>query len=99
MVLQNLKYLRLHNNRLGEDNPNFNTALPSDLGDLVLLEELTLNNNKLTSLPNSIGNLILLKVLPLQHNSLTSLPTTIGNLVNLEELRLSEYLRQQEEMS
>ncbi len=85
-----LKYLRLHNNRLGEDNPNFNTDLPSDLGDLVLLEELTLNNNKLTSLPNSIGNLILLKVLPLQHNSLTSLPSTIGNLVNLEELRLSE---------
>jgi Leucine-rich repeat (LRR) protein len=86
-----LKHLRLHNNRLGEDNPNFNTDLPEDLGDLVLLEELTLNNNKLTTLPNSIGNLLELTKLPLQHNSLTSLPSTIGNLVNLEELRLSEY--------
>ena len=83
-----LKYLRLHNNRLGETNPNFNTDLPSDLGDLVLLEELTLNNNKLTILPTSIGNLTLIKVLPLQGNALTSLPTTIGGLTSLEELYL-----------
>ena len=86
-----LKHLRLHNNRLGEENPNFNTDLPSDLGDLVLLEELTLNNNKLTSLPASIGNLNLIKILPLQNNKLISLPSTIGGLSSLEELRLSAY--------
>ncbi|KGL58953.1 leucine-rich repeat domain-containing protein [Polaribacter sp. Hel1_85] len=83
-----LKRLRLHDNRLGEDNPNFNTDLPSDLGDLVLLEELTLNNNKLTSLPISIGNLILIKELPLEGNKLTTLPSTVGNLTSLEELYL-----------
>ncbi|WP_366940978.1 leucine-rich repeat domain-containing protein, partial [uncultured Polaribacter sp.] len=83
-----LKFLRLHNNRLGEDNPNFNTDLPEDLGDLVDLEELTLNNNQLTELPNSIGNLTFIKVLPLQGNNLTKLPATIGGLTSLEELYL-----------
>jgi len=83
-----LKNLRLHNNRLGEDNIDFNTNLPSDIGDLVLLEELTLNNNLLTELPATIGNLNKLTVLPLQRNRLSSLPTTIGGLTNLTELRL-----------
>ncbi|QTE21635.1 leucine-rich repeat domain-containing protein [Polaribacter cellanae] len=83
-----LKFLRLHNNRLGEDNPNFNTDLPEDMSDLVLLEELTLYNNKLTKLPANIGNLIKLTSLQLQNNKLTTIPNSIGNLTNLLELRL-----------
>ncbi len=83
-----LKQLRLHNNRLGEDNPNFNTDLPEDMSDLVLLEELTLYSNQLTKLPTNIGNLNKLTKLHLQQNNLESLPTTIGNLTNLIELKL-----------
>ncbi|WP_334055897.1 leucine-rich repeat domain-containing protein [Polaribacter sp. P097] len=83
-----LKFLRLHNNRLGEDNPNFNTDLPEDLGDLIDLEELTLYNNQLTKLPNSIGNLNKLTELRLENNDLTTLPSSIGNLSSLEHLLL-----------
>ncbi|MDD7915063.1 leucine-rich repeat domain-containing protein [Polaribacter ponticola] len=83
-----LKALRLHNNRLGEDNPNFNTDLPEDMSDLVLLEELTLNNNQLKKLPANIGNLIKLTKLPLNTNRLSILPNSIGGLTSLEELNL-----------
>jgi Leucine-rich repeat (LRR) protein len=83
-----LKFLRLHNNRLGEDNPNFNTALPEDMSDLVDLEELTLYNNKLKKLPVNIGNLNKLTSLRLERNRLTEIPSSIGNLTSLIELRL-----------
>ena len=83
-----LKYLRLHNNRLGEDNANFNTDLPEDMSDLVLLEELTLYNNKLTKLPVNIGNLVKLTSLKLNNNKLLTLPNTIGILTNLKQLEL-----------
>ncbi|WP_340935902.1 leucine-rich repeat domain-containing protein [Polaribacter haliotis] len=87
-----LKFLRLHNNRLGEENANFNTDLPEDMSDLVLLEELTLQNNKLTKLPANIGNINKLTSLNLNSNRLTSLPTTIGSLSNLEELSITSNL-------
>ncbi|UAM99617.1 leucine-rich repeat domain-containing protein [Polaribacter litorisediminis] len=83
-----LKFLRLHNNRLGEDNPNFNTDLPEDMSDLVDLEELTLYNNQLKKLPTNIGNLNKLTSLQLNNNRLTSIPLTINGLTNLLELRL-----------
>ncbi|OSY88613.1 hypothetical protein WH52_02730, partial [Tenacibaculum holothuriorum] len=88
-----LRYLRLHNNRLGEDNPNFNTDLPEDMSNLVLLEELTLYSNKLTKLPVNIGNLINLEELRIESNRLTSIPSTIGSLniytLNLQSNSLS----------
>jgi Leucine-rich repeat (LRR) protein len=84
-----LKFLRLHNNRLGEDNPNFNTDLPEDMSYLVDLEELTLYNNKLTKLPADIGNLSKLTSLRLEGNRLAIIPSSIGELVNLEELDVS----------
>ncbi|EAQ43240.1 leucine-rich repeat domain-containing protein [Polaribacter sp. MED152] len=83
-----LKFLRLHNNRLGEDNPNFNTDLPEDMSDLVDLEELTLYNNKLTKLPANIGNLNKLTELRLENNRLTNLPESIGNIISLQQLTL-----------
>ncbi|WP_299678832.1 leucine-rich repeat domain-containing protein [uncultured Tenacibaculum sp.] len=83
-----LKFLRLHNNRLGEDNAIFDTKLPSNIGDLSLLQELTLHDNKLTELPNTIGSLTLLTELPLQNNRLGSLPSGIGSLNGLKKLQL-----------
>ncbi|AQS94157.1 hypothetical protein BXQ17_08820 [Polaribacter sp. BM10] len=83
-----LKHLRLHNNRLGEDNPNFNTDLPEDLSDLVLLEELTLYSNQLTKLPSNIGALLNLTSLKIYNNRLTFLPNSIGNLTDLKELQV-----------
>jgi len=83
-----LKYLRLHNNRLGEDNPNFNTDLPEDMSDLILLEELTLYYNQLTKLPTNIGNLSKLTSLKVNNNKLASLPSTIENLQSLKELHV-----------
>ncbi|MCL7752121.1 leucine-rich repeat domain-containing protein, partial [Polaribacter sp. Z022] len=83
-----LKHLRLHNNRLGEDNQSFNTDLPEDLSDLALLEELTLYNNQLTKLPTNIGNLNKLTSLKLYNNRLTTLPSTINGLTSLIELQL-----------
>ncbi|SDR67291.1 Por secretion system C-terminal sorting domain-containing protein [Polaribacter sp. KT25b] len=83
-----LKFLRLHNNRLGEDNSNFNTDLPEDMSDLVLLEELTLYNNQLTKLPVNIGNLNKLTSLKIYSNRLSSLPNSIGSLSSLVELHV-----------
>ncbi|WP_442267697.1 leucine-rich repeat domain-containing protein [Tenacibaculum sp. ZS6-P6] len=83
-----LKFLRLHQNRLGEDNSMFNTNLPANIGNLTLLQELTLNNNKLKELPNTIGGLTLLTELPLQNNRLESLPPGLGGLNGLKILQL-----------
>ncbi|SNR14349.1 leucine-rich repeat domain-containing protein [Tenacibaculum jejuense] len=83
-----LKFLRLHENRLGEDNAIFDTKLPANIGDLSLLQELTLHDNQLKELPNTIGSLTLLSELPLQNNRLESLPTGIGSLSGLKILKL-----------
>jgi hypothetical protein len=62
--------------------------LPPEIGNLVNLHVLYLNNNQLTKLPSEIGNLENLTVFYLEYNQLTKLPSEIGNLENLGALYL-----------
>ena len=65
-------------------------ALPSELGDLVRLEELNLAENNLTgAIPAELGNLSELRILHLHRNHLTdSIPSELGRLIRLTELSL-----------
>ena len=65
-------------------------ALPSELGDLVRLEELNLAENNLTgAIPAELGNLSELRILHLHRNHLTdSIPSELGKLIHLTELSL-----------
>lgn len=67
-------------------------ALPTEIGDLEMLERLDLSDNLLVGLiPSSLGNLENLIVLNLSENTFTSLiPSSLGNLTKLEELYLNE---------
>jgi Leucine-rich repeat (LRR) protein len=64
------------------------TALPPEVGQLTLLEALTLEDNQLTALPPEIGKLTKLRTLWLNNNQLTALPPEIGQLTELETLSL-----------
>jgi Leucine-rich repeat (LRR) protein len=75
-----LKYLFLDNNKL--------TNLPNTISSLLLLEELSLNNNMFTSIPD-IGNLSTLKQLHLNGNRLEISPGAFSNLSGLTELRIN----------
>ncbi|MCW7475421.1 leucine-rich repeat domain-containing protein [Leptospira levettii] len=63
-------------------------VLPTSVGNLNKVEELTLQYDSLTTLPKEIGNLKQLKILNLFGNPLTTLPEELGNLENLEVLLL-----------
>ncbi|MCW7487220.1 leucine-rich repeat domain-containing protein [Leptospira meyeri] len=63
-------------------------VLPTSIGNLTKVEELTLQYDSLKELPKEIGNLKQLKILNLFGNPLQSLPEEIGNLENLEVLLL-----------
>ena len=78
--------------RLDLSNSGLTGSIPMEIGDLINLEILYLNENQLTGeIPSEIGNLINLSKLNLSYNSLTgSIPTEIGNLINLERLHLHE---------
>ena len=62
--------------------------LPSAVGDLQTLVNLTLSQNQLTTLPNTMGNLTHLKILCLQHNQIVELPVGLRQLCRLESLDL-----------
>ena len=65
--------------------------LPSELGNLTNLEDLSLRGNHQLSgsIPTELGNLTNLRVLSLGYNQLSgSIPTELGNLTNLEYLNL-----------
>lgn len=82
--LQNLKVLMVGGNGYGSKF----AALPSDIGNLVNLEELSLQYNPISSLPPSIGGLKKLRKLNMKSNNLTTLPPEIGQLTQLEELEV-----------
>lgn len=63
--------------------------LPTEIGQLERLEELSITNTSLTALPSEIGQLVNLKELYLQHNQLKVLPPEIGQLMSLEKVFLS----------
>ncbi|XDD45368.1 leucine-rich repeat domain-containing protein [Leptospira sp. WS39.C2] len=74
------KVLNLSNKEVG--------ILPTSIGNLSNVEELTLQYDSLTTLPKEIGNLKQLRILNLFGNPLTDLPEELGNLQNLEVLLL-----------
>lgn len=65
-------------------------SIPEEIGQLIRLEYLDLNRNRLRSLPDSIGKLENLRELNLVENPLVSIPPSIGNLANLTKLYLSD---------
>ncbi len=73
-------------------NNNLVGALPSELGDLIGLQELYFANNSISGgLPASIGNLINLNRMDISNNQLTgNIPIQIGNMTNLREIYLQE---------
>ena len=71
---------------------NLTGILPESFGDLVNLQNLSLNNNHLTQLPNSFGNLTGLTTIRLYNNKLTSLPANFGELNNLLTIYLDNNL-------
>jgi internalin A len=78
-LLKNLRNLALHGNLL--------TYIPSDIGELQLMEECRLDNNKLESLPEEIGNCVSLVLLHIPGNiTLTMLPSSLGNLSKLHHI-------------
>ena len=67
-------------------------TIPSELGDLTSLEELSLSGNQLSgAIPPELGDLANLDHLWLQHNQLTgAIPPELGQLTRLELLNLQE---------
>ena len=65
-------------------------TLPSSLGSLTKLTELSLLGNQLSgTIPSSLGNLTNLEILQLNQNQLTgSIPSSLGSLTNLTVLNL-----------
>ncbi len=68
-------------------NGNRFSRLPTELGNLVLMQKFSAANNQLQgNLPNGIGNMIELLSLQIQNNSLTgTIPSEIGNLIELRD--------------
>lgn len=63
-----------------------NGIFPSELGNLVHLEVLRLNENQISgTIPDAFGN-VMLKVLDLTGNKITSFPASIGSMESLEYL-------------
>jgi Leucine-rich repeat (LRR) protein len=72
-------------------NNNLSGQIPTEIGNLTLVDILSLDNNQLSgSIPPSIGDLSNLKFLVLRYNQLSgSIPSSIGALSNLESLNFS----------
>ncbi|MCZ8157353.1 MAG: leucine-rich repeat domain-containing protein [Leptospira sp.] len=63
-------------------------TLPSKIGELTSVEELTLQYDSLTFIPVEMGRLTSLRILNLFGNPISSLPDSLGDLQNLEVLLL-----------
>ncbi|XP_054791498.1 disease resistance protein RPM1-like [Prosopis cineraria] len=61
-------------------------ALPEEIGDLLLLEYLSLRNTKVKKLPASIGKLQNLLTLDIKNSHVQSLPREINKLTKLRQL-------------
>ncbi len=85
-------HLDLSNKNFGKPGIH---SLTSEIGYLIGLEKLTLDDNDLESIPAEIANLKQLKVLEIRSNSIEVLPPQIGELKNLREidLRNNEFSR------
>jgi hypothetical protein len=64
------------------------TEIPKEIGILINLQGLYLNNNVLTEIPKEIGKLTNLQDLYITNNQLVQIPEEISQLINLKELSL-----------
>ena len=64
------------------------TTIPSELGQLTKLEQLSLWGNKLSTIPQELGQLTNLQELCLTQNQITSIPIELVQLTNLHKLYL-----------
>lgn len=85
-VFNKLERLSLADNKI--------TNVPVEIGELVLLKYLNLNNNnnggtRISSLPNEISSLSLLEQLWLSENSFTEIPISILSLTSLKIIHFS----------
>jgi hypothetical protein len=65
-------------------------ALPKELGDLKVLQELDVSKNRLERLPGAIGNCARLRRLRASGNQIAAIPAEFQQLTLLEELTLSD---------
>lgn len=78
-----LKFLNLSSNLLGE--------LPKDFGNLVLLDKLWCEHNRLTTIPRSIAR-SKARIANFNANLITVLPDEIGEMANLTALSVNMYV-------
>ena len=81
--IKNTKILELNNNKL--------SSLPTEIGNLVNLQELYLRGNQLSSMPAEIGNLVNLKELYLFNNQLSSIPEEILKIKTIVKIDETSY--------
>lgn len=74
-VLTPSHIFQLHDNAL--------TNLPSEIGQLKILSNLSLDHNKLTVLPKDFYKLVELRWLSISHNELEKIEPDFGDLVML----------------
>lgn len=65
------------------------TEIPPEIGQVVTLKDLRIQDNPIYSLPETIGNLTNLELLMVTGTNISFLPETIGNLTSLTILDLS----------
>ena len=63
--------------------------IPKEIGNLINLKYLQINDNQIEEIPKEIGNLINLRGLNLSYNKIKEIPKELGNLINLRFLYLS----------
>ena len=80
MTLYNLYITSIYNL-----STNSLISIPTEIGELVHVKNILLNDNRLISIPREICNLINLCNLHLYNNKLIELPKEIGNLINLQK--------------
>ena len=60
------------------------TKIPSEISNLVNLQNLYLDNNQITKIPSEIGNLVNLQYLYLYNNQIKYLPINLLKLINTD---------------
>ena len=80
-----LRTLHISENRIWK-------CLPAELGNLVNLKILNLENNCIAELPSTIGNLVKLKELHLNYNQIVAIPASIGRCTALRHIKVSHNL-------